>query len=502
MSLINDLLVNLEDRRGGQGHDSGVFAGLQAADAELARGTEHARPVVSIILVVGLLAIAAYFLWKHPQPVLAVDPVVTDTHQAEVTVDEAPIDKAVAGEASVDKKAVTTVDFIQEQPLLKLDDSLLNASIDQQLQNLPVVAEITEQPVVSQTPSDRQPRLQAIKLRNAGDALNIQLQLSALPEYQTYLLETPDRLVFDIQATEFMLESDDLPAHDWIQGIRHSRHGEELRLVFDLTQAVEIVDEQWVNSSDSKLLTLQLRAVDNGLADTEKVAAPATAKRAAAGSNDEPVSEDAVINNQHMSVTANERGRSRITASTYQQALRYYDRRDYRQAIQLIEMHLTDAPNDAEALKLYVLALLQTNQIERADKQLYNAIRRIPQATELKQIYAQRLMQQDKPGEALAVLEESPPPLTEAAQDYHALLAALLQQLGQHARSAELYQQLVQVSPERGVWWMGLAISLEEINLRSDALVAYRQALQHELSTDLRQYVSARISALSRAQNS
>lgn len=497
MSLINDLLVNLEDRRGGQGHDSGVFAGLQAADAELARGSEHSRLFFSVILIVGLLAVTAYFLWQQPQPVSAVDTVVMDPHQTDISSgDEASVDKTV-----MDTEAVATIDAPPEQPLLKLDDSLLSVSVDQQLQIPPIITEIAGQPPALQSRPDTRPRLQAIKLRNAGDALNIQLQLSTPPEYRSYLLEDPHRLVFDIQTTEFVLEADELPAHDWIQEIRHSQRGDELRLVFDLTQPVEIVDEQWVNSSDSKLLTLQLRAAgDAPSGQPEKAAGVATAEQVDAG-NDEPVKATPVIDNKHMSVTTNERGRSRITSSAYQQALRYYERRDYRQAIQRIEMHLADAPNDVEAIKLYVLALVRMNQIERADKQLYDAVNRLPQATELKQLYAQRLMNQGKSANAVAILEKSPPPLTEAP-DYHALLAALLQQLGQHARSAELYQQLVQVSPERGVWWLGLAISLEETDRGSDALAAYQQALQHELSSDLRQYVATRISALSRAQNS
>lgn len=516
MSLINDLLLNLEDRRGGQRHDSGVFAGLQAADAELARGNENVRPFFLIIPAAGLLALAAFYFWTQQGSVAAVDSPVAEASPAEEPVKEGD----TVGVAS-----------LPERRLLKLDDSMSDLPSVRQLQSPPTVADAGEQLSAPKPPADNspvrqlqnplnvaddveqlpasqpgageQPRLQAIQLRDAGEALNIQLQLSALSEYRSYLLAEPNRLVFDIQTTEFMPEAGELPAHEWIRQIRHRQRDGELRLVFDLAHPVEIVDEQWVNSDDSKLLTLQLRAAGNGPVAMNKKDGGQTTPRKTGEGSDEPAGQDApaVISDRHMAVSASNQGRARVSTSTYQQALRYYERQDYQRAIQTIEMHLSDAPNDAQALKLHVMALLRTNQTERADRQLYDATRRLPQANELKRIYAQRLMQQDRHADAVAVLYESPPPVSEAPS-YHALLAALLQQLGQHAESADLYQLLLKESPERGVWWMGLAISLEELERKGAALEAYQQALRRELSSELRRYISARISALSGAQNS
>jgi MSHA biogenesis protein MshN len=83
--------------------------------------------------------------------------------------------------------------------------------------------------------------------------------------------------------------------------------------------------------------------------------------------------------------------------------------------------------------------------------------------------------------------------------DFRAFFAALLQREGNHKQAAEHYQAALQKNPQSGVWWMGLAISLQADNRSSDALDAFRKAkAANTLSADLLSFVDARINQLAR----
>ena len=61
----------------------------------------------------------------------------------------------------------------------------------------------------------------------------------------------------------------------------------------------------------------------------------------------------------------------------------------------------------------------------------------------------------------------------------------------------------MEVRPDSGVWWMGLAISLEAMGDDGVAIVAYRKALNgHAMTADLQRYASERIAVLSMHRDS
>ena len=83
--------------------------------------------------------------------------------------------------------------------------------------------------------------------------------------------------------------------------------------------------------------------------------------------------------------------------------------------------------------------------------------------------------------------------------DFRAFLGAMLQREGNHKQAAEHYQAALQKNSQNGVWWMGLAISLQADNRPSDALDAFRKAkATNTLSADLLNFVDARINQLAR----
>lgn len=82
--------------------------------------------------------------------------------------------------------------------------------------------------------------------------------------------------------------------------------------------------------------------------------------------------------------------------------------------------------------------------------------------------------------------------------EYLSLLAALYRRAGRHAEAAAVYRELLAGGPSRGVWWMGLGLSLEALERPGEALDAYRRAGEAgDLPSDVSDYVAARIDALS-----
>jgi len=82
-------------------------------------------------------------------------------------------------------------------------------------------------------------------------------------------------------------------------------------------------------------------------------------------------------------------------------------------------------------------------------------------------------------------------------QEYHALLAAVLQETGQYAAAAESYASLLRVNSRQPLWWLGRGIALEQSGKPDQARDAYRRALAIQgLRQDLQDYVRGRLQVL------
>ena len=81
--------------------------------------------------------------------------------------------------------------------------------------------------------------------------------------------------------------------------------------------------------------------------------------------------------------------------------------------------------------------------------------------------------------------------------DYAAFLAALLQRQGRHEEAIEQFQAALRAKPASGVWWLGLAISLQAANRSADAQDAYRRArAANNLSPELSAFAEQRLKQL------
>jgi MSHA biogenesis protein MshN len=81
--------------------------------------------------------------------------------------------------------------------------------------------------------------------------------------------------------------------------------------------------------------------------------------------------------------------------------------------------------------------------------------------------------------------------------DYQAFLAALLQREGRHKEASEHYFLALRKSPQNGIWWMGIGISLQADNRVTEARDAFARAREsNNLSPELAAFVEQKLNQL------
>lgn len=154
-------------------------------------------------------------------------------------------------------------------------------------------------------------------------------------------------------------------------------------------------------------------------------------------------------------------------------------------------------PGYMPAQEAYAGELLRTQARGAAERVLRAALAREPGAARIAMMLAHLLVDRGRLDDAIAALRGAAPAENGDAE-YVAFIAALEQRSGRHALAIEAYRQALALGPERGVWWMGLAISLAANGAGEDARQAFERALvDRALSDKLRRYANAELSRLS-----
>lgn len=178
-----------------------------------------------------------------------------------------------------------------------------------------------------------------------------------------------------------------------------------------------------------------------------------------------------------------------------QEAQQLVDNGDIRTAINRLEQFVA-ANSGAEASENLLVDLYVRNErYQAALKQVDNS----PSlAAEERRLRRSRIfIAQEQFQSALDELAGGRPAM-QTHQDYYALQAALLHQLGRYQDAAALYQRLLAVERDQFTYWLGLAVSLDALQDWSAALQAFQHARQlGSADSDSLRYVNQRIQSLS-----
>ena len=169
---------------------------------------------------------------------------------------------------------------------------------------------------------------------------------------------------------------------------------------------------------------------------------------------------------------------------------------DYRRAIGELEELQKSRGRDPEVLRWLARAYLADGQQQRLLGWLPAQLAQMPHDSELRLLLARAQLQSGDTRGAVATLEQNAPALAQEPT-YHALLAASYQQTGQWQESAALYRQMVALRPSQSTWQLGLAIALEQLDQPAAAGRHYALALKGlGLDDSARQFASERAAAL------
>ena len=255
------------------------------------------------------------------------------------------------------------------------------------------------------------------------------------------------------------------------------------------TMAPYTVDEMNLNSySDGYALTLSMASsVNEGPRIPSDIALEELRTR-------EPVSPvNAQFGDMTKSVASKDSART-----TYINAQGLYRAGKFNEANELLDNLINRYPDYNPGRTLLAQKLIKQGQLVKAEHLLKSGLDRDSKEAIWADLYARLLVNKGKIDAAIVVLTSMTPNIWEEP-DYFAFLAALYQKAQRHDDAINTYHEVLQIKPEKGVWWMGLAISLEAVDKYGEALEAYRRASRgNGMSQDLKKYVHSKISYLNR----
>ena len=167
-----------------------------------------------------------------------------------------------------------------------------------------------------------------------------------------------------------------------------------------------------------------------------------------------------------------------------------------QEALEGFRAAISSYPGHHGARQALVALLVESKANAEAERLLHEGIKLAPEQIGFAMTLARlQLDRGDGPG-AIGTLQGS---LAHAqgSPDYAAFLAALLQRQSRHDEAVEQFQFALKARPASGVWWLGLAVSLQAMNRGLEAQDAYRRAkTSNNLNPELTAYADQQLRQL------
>jgi MSHA biogenesis protein MshN len=187
---------------------------------------------------------------------------------------------------------------------------------------------------------------------------------------------------------------------------------------------------------------------------------------------------------------------TQMAENTYRRALVALQEGRLSAAMADLERALEIDPRNDAARQTYVSLLLENKRNDDAVRQLRLALGIDPRQPGLAMLLAR--LQLERGGPALETLMTTLPYAGNSAE-YQGFLAGVLQREQRHAEAAQHYRDALKLSPQNGVWWMGLGISLQADQHLPEARAAFTRARSTgALTPELQAFVDRKLEQLSR----
>lgn len=152
-----------------------------------------------------------------------------------------------------------------------------------------------------------------------------------------------------------------------------------------------------------------------------------------------------------------------------------------------------DQDNTKDIYDLLASLLIDRHDFNGASKVLSKALKIFPQYARFEQLQAYVMAHKGSSAEALELLLQHPPEITQDP-GYYAFIASLYQQQEQFILAAQLYNRLLKIQPNNAMWWLGLGVALDSMNKQNAAKEAYRRAfIIGNLPTQVHNFISNKL---------
>jgi|GEM_PF-791051 len=160
-----------------------------------------------------------------------------------------------------------------------------------------------------------------------------------------------------------------------------------------------------------------------------------------------------------------------------------------------LEQHIMQNRYAHQSRETYAKLLLNDGQLLAATNLLRSGLDLAPNHPGFKKVMARILLVSGEPEEAAEMLSRRAPPISEDIE-YHELLAGAQFASRDYEGSLISYTSLVQQDRNQGKFWYGFAASQDGLGNRQNARQGYNQAIQHDLSPNIRRRIQERLTVL------
>lgn len=153
-------------------------------------------------------------------------------------------------------------------------------------------------------------------------------------------------------------------------------------------------------------------------------------------------------------------------------------------------------PTHDRARQALAALLIEQRSLDDAGRLLQEGLRINPRQQQFAIALAHIYIERADHAAALDVLNSARNDGQPSAE-YDAVLGSVLSRMGRDREAVDAYRAALRVAPDKGGTWLGLAVSLENLDRRAEAEDAYRHALATgSLTGEVRQYAEQKVRAL------